>query len=196
MTGLRSRRRSETAKDIQRAALSLIQRDGYDAVTTDAISRAAGISQRTFFNYYANKESALMGELPEISEQARAALLSGEGPAHRDLYRMMYFHTLGAMDKREELLVFVCLLNEHPQIFQLYLTRREQINRQLESLLAEKFPDLPEMMIKILADVMLNTGWAAIRCWLQTDTTLEAAFDNAWASLLDCLPLLLPTTQE
>ena len=58
---LRDRRRVQTSREIQRAALSLALRHGYDAVTTEMIAAEAGISQRTFFNYYLNKDAAIVG---------------------------------------------------------------------------------------------------------------------------------------
>ena len=47
---LRERRRQETALLIQRATLELAMENGLDAVTTDAIAAASGVSTRTFFN--------------------------------------------------------------------------------------------------------------------------------------------------
>lgn len=58
---LRDRRRRQTARDIQMATLGLILKHGYAAVTTEMIAAEAGISQRSFFNYYANKEAAAVG---------------------------------------------------------------------------------------------------------------------------------------
>jgi AcrR family transcriptional regulator len=41
------------------AALMLFARDGFDATTTDQITRAAGVSPRTFFRYFPTKESVV-----------------------------------------------------------------------------------------------------------------------------------------
>lgn len=60
--GLRERRRRETARDVSDAALDLFERLGVHGTTVDDIAAAAGISQRTFFRYYATKESALFGD--------------------------------------------------------------------------------------------------------------------------------------
>ncbi|MCR2792367.1 TetR family transcriptional regulator [Microbacterium sp. zg.Y625] len=56
--GLRERRRRETQRDVSDAALALFERKGVAATTVDEIARAAGISARTFFRYYATKEEA------------------------------------------------------------------------------------------------------------------------------------------
>ncbi len=57
--GLRERRRRQTSADIRGAAVRLAQERGFDKVTIDEICAEAGISTRTFFNYFPNKESAI-----------------------------------------------------------------------------------------------------------------------------------------
>ena len=56
--GLRERRRRETQREVSDAALALFERKGVASTTVDEIARAAGISARTFFRYYATKEDA------------------------------------------------------------------------------------------------------------------------------------------
>src|SRR3954451_2718241 len=62
--GRRDRKRAETQSRIEAAATSLVLRDGLDATTVDAISRVADVSQRTFFNYFESKYSAILGIVP------------------------------------------------------------------------------------------------------------------------------------
>jgi AcrR family transcriptional regulator len=59
--GLRERKRADTRFRIEQAALKLVLERGLDATTIDAVAAAAGISQRTFFNYFESKEAALLG---------------------------------------------------------------------------------------------------------------------------------------
>lgn len=57
-----------TATEIHRAAVELAGQDGYSGATIEAIAARAGVSRRTFFNYYASKEEAALGLRPvEIS---------------------------------------------------------------------------------------------------------------------------------
>jgi AcrR family transcriptional regulator len=57
---LRDRRRAQIRADIRRAAFRLFIERGYDAVTTEEIASAAGVSPRTFFRYVPTKEELLL----------------------------------------------------------------------------------------------------------------------------------------
>ena len=57
---LRDRQRAQIRADIRRAAFRLFVERGYDAVTTEEIAAAAGVSARTFFRYVPTKEELLL----------------------------------------------------------------------------------------------------------------------------------------
>ncbi|MET0899941.1 MAG: TetR family transcriptional regulator [Mycobacterium sp.] len=57
---LRTRRRLATEQDLHEAALTLMADRGFAATTVDEIVAAAGVSQRTFFRYFATKEDAVL----------------------------------------------------------------------------------------------------------------------------------------
>ncbi len=81
--GLRERKKRETRSALHRAALDLVEDKGFAAVTTDAIAARAGVSARTFFNYFPSKDTAVIGVTGEELEDRAAALehlLPGEQP--------------------------------------------------------------------------------------------------------------------
>lgn len=63
--GLRERKRVATRLAIQMAAIELVLEQGL-GVTVEEISHRAGISPRTFFNYFPVKEDALLGGVPPV----------------------------------------------------------------------------------------------------------------------------------
>ncbi len=79
--GLRERKRRATHSAIENAALDLLERGGYEAVTIEAICREVGISMRTFFNYFPSKDAAIVGEGPSgLTTTQVADLLDEHAP--------------------------------------------------------------------------------------------------------------------
>ena len=60
---LRDRQRAQILADIRRAAFRLFTERGYDAVTTEEVAAAAGVSARTLFRYVPTKEELLLGPI-------------------------------------------------------------------------------------------------------------------------------------
>jgi AcrR family transcriptional regulator len=59
MTGLRERKKADTRRALSDAALQLAFERGLDSVTREDVANLAGVSVRTFNNYFAGKYEAL-----------------------------------------------------------------------------------------------------------------------------------------
>jgi AcrR family transcriptional regulator len=72
--GRRAHNKEEIRKRIVGAALDLFQARGFDATTTKAIARKAGIAEGTVFNYFKSKEDIALHFFEQEVDQAMAAV--------------------------------------------------------------------------------------------------------------------------
>jgi AcrR family transcriptional regulator len=94
-------RRLESWRLVREAALRLMSERGFDAVSVDDIVAEAGISRRTFFNYFADKESVLFDPDPadpELWSDLFAARPAGE-PLWSSLRELILGYTALAYDR-------------------------------------------------------------------------------------------------
>lgn len=75
-TTTRAEQKLDTQRRIRDAARTLFERDGYDATTTDAIARAAGVAKGTVFVHAKDKLDLLMLVMHDELERTVAARLS------------------------------------------------------------------------------------------------------------------------
>ena len=76
---LRERKRQRTRQQLVSSAMQLFERKGYEQTTVAEITSAAGVSTKTFFNYFASKDEVLF---PYLSRRidAAVALVERRGP--------------------------------------------------------------------------------------------------------------------
>lgn len=79
--GLRERKKRATRAALAEAAVRLAAEHGAEKVTVEAISAAAGVSVRTFFNYFDTRDDAFVVIDAEAGERIRQAVL--DAPAER-----------------------------------------------------------------------------------------------------------------
>jgi AcrR family transcriptional regulator len=72
--GLRERKKQATREALRLAALRLAVLKGWDQVRVEDIAAEAGVSARTFNNYFASKEAALLATAHDRAARMQAAL--------------------------------------------------------------------------------------------------------------------------
>ncbi len=68
----------DSAGRLRTAALQLFSEHGFDSVTVDQIADAAGVTQRTFFRYFPNKEEVLFSEGAQILDAITLGIAESE----------------------------------------------------------------------------------------------------------------------
>src|SRR3954453_18348589 len=96
-TGLRERKKQATREQIARVAMKLFARRGFDQVTVAEVADAAGVSEKTVFNYFPAKEDLVFPD----GEARWAALLQEirERPAGTSLIDVFRAETHKFLDR-------------------------------------------------------------------------------------------------
>jgi AcrR family transcriptional regulator len=140
--GLRERRRRQTSADIRDAAVRMAQQRGFDKVTIEEICVAAGISTRTFFNYFPTKESAIAYGPSDIpAELVTDFVAAGPAPYSVVLAELITLaaHHLRDMPPRRELAVGMLeLAKTTPAVLAAFLADLERFQNQLTDIVARR----------------------------------------------------------
>jgi AcrR family transcriptional regulator len=75
LEGLRARKRRQTRQRLAETGLRLFLAQGYEETTLDQIAQAAGVSRRTIFHYFEQKEDILLAWKFGLGEALRSAIL-------------------------------------------------------------------------------------------------------------------------
>lgn len=172
VVGLRERKKEATRQAVHEAALRLTVEHGFDQLTVEAVADAAGISRRTFSNYFAGKEDALLhGDEQQITELVRAVR---ERPAEEAAWTalraaMTQFAERVAPPEREWA-VRTRLAMRHPSLLARQLANHAALEHDLaEAVAARRSPVRP----LVLAAVFLSALRIAMRMWIEEDLARE-----------------------
>ena len=170
--GLRDRRRRETRRGIHLVVLRLAREHGLEKVTVEMIGAEAGISPRTFFNYFPGKEAAAVELSPaELSPELVEDFVAGpSGPPREvlaDLSRLLLDQLGEDPPDRDEANEVFALARAVPGVTGALMARIENSTRRLADAAALRMgpdvdPQLP-VLIASMAMAAVRTGmenWA------------------------------------
>lgn len=172
---LREQRRERNAREIQQTAMSLFAARGYADVTVEDIAREAGISERTFFRYFASKDHLLVAEAGRRIDVIHDSLLS-QGEA-LDAWHALRNAVLDQSASEEQVgrnaAIWAHLTKEAPALLaKMIMHGALESTHNIEVELARRL-GVPET--DALPDVMMRVTLAAVQSaylrWLEDDGT-------------------------
>ncbi|MFJ5259507.1 TetR/AcrR family transcriptional regulator [Streptomyces sp. NPDC088387] len=144
--GLRERKKQRTRDELLRAAFELFVSQGYEATTVDAITETVGVSQRTFFRYFAGKEEAALAVQVLTEEHFFEAVRAR--PAHEPPLEAMRLAVLEGWDTISEAIQSAVSIEQYlrmyrviestPVLLAAYLRRAAETEERFVRLIAER----------------------------------------------------------
>jgi AcrR family transcriptional regulator len=188
--GLRERKKAETRDALASAALRLADELGPDRVTIDDIASAAGVSARTFFNYFASKEDAIVGTT-EASNARIVYELAGR-PAYEspiDALRAAVHASADYLEAEpDDWLIRHRLVGRHPALGARYAARLATVERELVVEIARRTkldPDVDTYPAGVVS-AALAVARVALTVWQERERrgSLPALFDEVFDQLV------------
>ncbi|MFD9699793.1 TetR/AcrR family transcriptional regulator [Lentzea sp. NPDC059081] len=171
---LRDRKKRRTRAALERATVRLSAERGYDHVTVEEIAAEADVSMRTFFNYFASKDEALIGADPEMGPRvAGRVLAAADGVTPFDAYRQAVLAEItDELDSARDLwLLRKEVLTQRPDLLLRAFASSAESEQQLAAAVARR-AGLPES--HAYPRLLVAAGSAAFRCavtrWAADDT--------------------------
>lgn len=172
MSSLRERRKVETRQVLQRQAIRLFQRDGYDATTMNAVAEAAGVSAMTVYRHFPTKEDLVIWD--EYTPVSLDALVNS--PADDPLVRRIG-HALietataaGTADHRDLLLARLQLMVDVPALRARHLDNQYATQNAIVTAICGDDPDPDqEFQTRAISGACLGATHIALVHWARTD---------------------------
>lgn len=157
--GLRERKKAARRGALVAAALRLVDRDGLDGATVEAICAEAGVSTRTFFNYFESKDDAVLGLEPLTIDAGVAEAFADGGPTGRLMPDLEVLIASLVARHSQVLAHQTCaleLIKREPRLIIRKMAWMEQFRASLESLIERRLgPDAHADRVELIAILVL-----------------------------------------
>ena len=168
--GLRERKKLKTREAIQREAIRLFGKQGYDQTTVEQIAAAVEISPSTFFNYFPSKEDVVLYDAydPVIIE------LMAERPAGEPLSVSIrsVLETMGGIFERDREIILArgTLWFEVPALRARMWEQLENAQGLMSALIAQRSGrDSDDFETRVIVMIVVTAALEAMREWLLRD---------------------------
>lgn len=163
---LRTRKREETRVALVQAAYAIVRDTAFEDLTAEAVADRAGVSRRTFFNYFPSVESVLTASVTEFFGSV-GARLDGR-PLDEDVLdsALAVVTDPGDGDLLERIGVLAAAGEASPHARGLILVELHAWLDWLEGWLRRRLgPDVTDLYVATLASTLVGAAEAAFRVW-------------------------------
>jgi AcrR family transcriptional regulator len=170
--GLRERKKLQTRATLSSVALRLAMERGIAQVRVEDIAAEAGISPRTFNNYFPSKEAAVVS-VAAIRADSFCAFLRAR-PAHEPLQEALTAAVLDlfADEPDRNWIARSQLIRNEPSLFAEERKSDAQIERTIAAEIAIRTSaDPSELRPRLAAALVVTAIHTAVRYWLDTPTS-------------------------
>lgn len=171
--GLRERKKQATREALREAALRLAVEHGPDRVRVEDIAEAAGVSPRTYNNYFASREQAIVAAVTADREARVAAAVAARPPdirlADAVIDAVVEQYTDPGAHGQEALL----LVTTRPALRAAFLDATAGIEPPLTTALAARLDDTSAPTARVLAASTAAAVRIALEGWLQPAGTAD-----------------------
>ncbi|MFI8878987.1 acyl-CoA-like ligand-binding transcription factor [Streptomyces sp. NPDC055243] len=187
------RKRQLVSNELTEAALQLLARKGFDAVTIDEIVTSAGVSRRTFFRYFASKEDVVVQFLADMGvgiHTELAARPADESPSVA-LRHAVWVPLAACGDHSERVLPVVRLILRTPALRARFLERQAQWSDDLTGEVARRLGRDAgvDLFPRLAAGMALAAFDSVLQRWSDSDGAEDPAelADRAFAVIAPAL---------
>lgn len=177
--GRRERRKADTRRALEDAALRRFARDGYDATSVEAVAADAGVSARTFFRYFATKDEVLDMGRAERQAVLREAVATTPGSGLPVVAAAVGVLARGFADDRERVALRQRAVSTSPVLRGRLLDTFASWEHTLATALAARDEDGAE----VLAAVGIAVFRTSVAAWVRDGGDLPARVRAGFATL-------------
>ena len=192
---LRERKKHATRTALSHAAWSLMIEKGLDAATPETIAEAVDVSSRTFRNYFASREEAILDGLVRRAASLVDAIRArpAEEPVWDSLTRILPDVLTGVIGDRDDAAVLMRAVRDNPAMQAQHLVTYQRTGQLLAEVIAERTGtdverDLAPRLLAAAASLALRTS---VELWVEgaTGAALPDLVRESLAQLRAGLPL-------
>ncbi len=165
-TSLQLRKRELVRAALREAAEALVAAGRFEATTVEEIARAAGVSRRTFFRYYAAKEDAIVEGSDRLADDLLAAITARPPtePPFVSIRRVLVPLLRTAVAKREVIRGVIREIRKTNALRRAMLERRNRMEERLAALFAARLgvdplTDSTPALLAFLTRALLDTAF-------------------------------------